>query len=532
MEWQIPDYAYRFFFPVIFSTVIAIFAYTRRKQTLAAGILFVLMLLAVLWSIFYIMELSAISEQAQYFANDLSYIPIVTVPAVLLIFILLTTGKIDLLNRRRIIILFIIPAITLLLVWTSKHHHLFYKSISFVPETARNVMTIERGLFYWIFIAYAYFCLLACTIIAFNRILKTTGVYKNQAVIMSLGTIIPWIGSVSDILFGTIKHIHFMQVSFVLAGIVFMVGINKFKIISISPIARDKIVDRMTDFMLVINEQNLVIDINHAFLTFLGKNQDDILGCNPESFFPSWESLTASIEEDTSGTIEVKTSASGAISFLDVSRIPLYTGRRNEQIGTLFMMNDISDQVLNEKKLKNQLATITALEKELKEQAIRDSLTGLYNRRYLDEISHQMFSRAQRDNEKLAIMFLDIDNFKALNDEFGHKTGDDVLKQLSRILLENVRSSDVVCRFGGEEFIVLFPNTSRENAIEHGEMLRKLFESDQIPAADTLVKLTFSAGIAVFPDDGDDKQILIDAADRTMYEAKRAGKNRIAAFLK
>jgi len=156
-----------------------------------------------------------------------------------------------------------------------------------------------------------------------------------------------------------------------------------------------------------------------------------------------------------------------------------------------------------------------------------DGLTGIYNRRYFEiEISSEI-ERASRYKGRLAIIMIDIDNFKRLNDEFGHLLGDEVLRQVSNAFGQQLRKIDVVCRYGGEEFAILVPQTSGGNAMEVAEKLRRMVEAYRFPGVP--VKVTISAGVAEFPAHGRTRDELVAAADAALYVSKEAGRNRVSA---
>jgi len=156
-----------------------------------------------------------------------------------------------------------------------------------------------------------------------------------------------------------------------------------------------------------------------------------------------------------------------------------------------------------------------------------DGLTGIYNRRYFEmEISSEI-ERASRYNGHLAIIMIDIDNFKRLNDEFGHLLGDEVLREVSNAFGQQLRKIDVMCRYGGEEFAIVVPQTSGGNAMEVAEKLRRMVESYRFPGVP--VKVTISAGVAEFPAHGRTRDELVAAADAALYVSKEAGRNRVSA---
>jgi diguanylate cyclase (GGDEF)-like protein len=155
-----------------------------------------------------------------------------------------------------------------------------------------------------------------------------------------------------------------------------------------------------------------------------------------------------------------------------------------------------------------------------------DGLTGIYNRRYFEMQIATEIERASRYDGRLAIIMIDIDHFKRLNDEFGHLLGDEVLRQVSEVFGQQLRKVDVVCRYGGEEFCILVPQTSGGNAMEVAEKLRRMVETYRFPGVP--VKVSISAGVAEFPTHGRSRDELVAAADAALYASKEAGRNRVS----
>jgi diguanylate cyclase (GGDEF)-like protein/PAS domain S-box-containing protein len=171
------------------------------------------------------------------------------------------------------------------------------------------------------------------------------------------------------------------------------------------------------------------------------------------------------------------------------------------------------------------------LREELREQAISDPLTGLCNRRYLEENLGRELHRARRGNSPLCVVMLDLDNFKPLNDTFGHDAGDSLLRELAHLLQDKLRKSDVCCRYGGDEFVLVLPDSSLADTQQRVEQIRVLVNGLQIrhggPPLDTI---TVSAGIAGAPEHGSMASELLQAADDAMYAAKQAGRNRVVVY--
>jgi len=168
------------------------------------------------------------------------------------------------------------------------------------------------------------------------------------------------------------------------------------------------------------------------------------------------------------------------------------------------------------------------LREALRNQSICDSLTGLYNRRFVEEWLHREIPRATRNKYPIAAIMFDLDHFKRFNDTFGHEGGDLVLREFGSFLLKQIREGDIACRFGGEEFAVLMPGTALDVAVQRTEVMRKGTEDLVVRlGGQTLGKITLSAGVACFPEHGTSAEQLFKAADDALYRAKGEGRNRV-----
>ena len=171
------------------------------------------------------------------------------------------------------------------------------------------------------------------------------------------------------------------------------------------------------------------------------------------------------------------------------------------------------------------------LRERLSEQATRDPLMGLYNRRFLEESLAREIHRTNRDGVPLCVAMLDLDYLKQFNDTFGHEAGDRVLRELGRVLSEKLRKSDISCRFGGEEFVLVLPGSSLADAQHRLEQIRLLVKGLQVRHDDQILgRLTVSGGVAASPEHGSAAAELLRAADDALYAAKQAGRDRVVAF--
>ena len=216
--------------------------------------------------------------------------------------------------------------------------------------------------------------------------------------------------------------------------------------------------------------------------------------------------------------------------------IPLMA--QGETFGLLHLNSQTSENKLSEgqQKLALTVAKHTGLalanlklRETLRIQSIRDPLTGLYNRRYLEEYLEQETQRSKRSEKPFAVVMIDVDHFKKFNDTFGHEAGDMVLQELGKFLQENVRNGDIACRYGGEELTLILPEASLHDSEIIAEKIRQGVKKLNIHSRRQYINgITISVGVAVFPEDGLTGQQLVDAADRALYRAKKEGRDRVA----
>ncbi len=164
----------------------------------------------------------------------------------------------------------------------------------------------------------------------------------------------------------------------------------------------------------------------------------------------------------------------------------------------------------------------------LREVSVRDHLTGLFNRRYMEETLERELLRASRNRLSIGIIMLDVDDFKRYNDTYGHAAGDSILRELGKLLLHHVRGDDIPCRYGGDEFIIVLPDASRKITRERAEHLCELSHHFNIQIEGKILEaVTLSLGVAVFPENGSTSETILRSADAALYAAKRKGSGRV-----
>ena len=184
-----------------------------------------------------------------------------------------------------------------------------------------------------------------------------------------------------------------------------------------------------------------------------------------------------------------------------------------------------------ERKVEARTNELRQHNQELERMAIEDPLTQIYNRRYFFELAAKEVERAKRYGNHLSVVILDADNFKKMNDSFGHLIGDQILINLTKLLQENIRSIDILARFGGEEFVILMPEATRTDAKKSAERLRKLVSETSMVHGGFDVTITICLGIASWEGGQDlDFDALLAHADQALYQSKDTGRNRVSVW--
>ncbi len=217
---------------------------------------------------------------------------------------------------------------------------------------------------------------------------------------------------------------------------------------------------------------------------------------------------------------------------------PLYA--QSDILGLLYLdwenpeNNQLINAEINQDLLIGMIAEQTPLgisnielRETLRNQSFRDALTNLFNRRYLEETLEREISRCARKSVSMALLMIDIDNFKQFNDKFGHEAGDIVIQAFANVLHQFARKEDIACRYGGEEFILIVPEVELDAVLMRIQSLRQVASHIHVRYGSTaLPPITVSIGVAMYPDHGETMNELITAADKALYEAKNSGRDK------
>lgn len=485
----------------------------------------------VWWCVTYALHWSPVPRPYPSFWLEATYVGVVTIPTAFFAFTLRYTERDYWFTRRWLALFPIEPILTLLLLWTDSYHGLFFGG---VPRDGNPLL--NGGPWFWINVFYSYGLMLVSVFLLVQAYRRSIHIYKGQVRVILVGALLPWV--VNALMFvglNPLPGLDLTPIAFTLTGLAFSYGARNYRLLDIIPVARDTLIEKMTDGVIVLDARDRLVDINPTGQWMLRAGDPPPIGQPIEPLLAHWQNLVERFREIREGQFEVQIQKNPPF-FVDLLIAPLhdeagfYTGR-------LLVLRDISRLKHTEQKMRqaneellDRIDQIEQLRTQLQEQAIRDGLTGLYNRRYLEETLKRELARAERQGVPLPLLMLDIDHFKEFNDTHGHSVGDMVLQHLAGLLDEMTRRGDIVCRYGGEEFVVVMPGAGVEQAAQRGEEVCRSLEKAFVVHLETHLRVTISAGVAAYPIHATTASELLQRADQALYAAKHWGRNRVAVY--
>ncbi|HQU36124.1 MAG TPA: diguanylate cyclase [Anaerolineales bacterium] len=533
-----PTYYFTYLVLLIGSTVVTFSAslIARKRNAPGSTTLRALLVVMSMWSAtaaaIYIQDGFA----GKVFWLNVMVVPVAIAPILFMTFILKFSGSPVWVTRRALTLLYTFSIVFILLQWTNSYHHLVLSSVQLVEQDGFSALKIQRGPVYFVNLAIAYGTVTMGILTLVREALRASHLYRNQYRLLLLGCIVPLAFSIfSQLDYNALGNLDTSPISFGITGVIFAFTTLRTHFMDLIPVARSHLIENMGDGVLVLDAQNRIADLNPAMEVLLAEQPQQLLGKCAFETFGGWVEKTSAIFGDFELKTEVRLPSMPS-QILDLRMTPLYD--KNDLInGRLLVFRDITERKEVEKRLrdanfrlKSQLIEIGILQSQLREQAVRDSLTGLFNRRYLEETLDRELARAARESYPVSIIMIDIDHFKQINDTYGHEAGDIMLKALGGMLMTHSRRGDFACRYGGEEFLIVMPNMARSNVQERAAALRQSLKALMVRYGNHTLTATYSMGIASYPANGDTRESFLRAADMAMYAAKNAGRDDIRSF--
>lgn len=515
--------------------VLAVLLSRRSPAPGLRPLIWMLILLAV-WNFSYAMITLSPSLEVKRLWLRVENIGILTVPVLWFFFALQYNRAGTRLNRFTGGLFFIVPIISLVFIFSDRWFDLYYASIRPVSEEG-GPLVIERGSWYLVALVHSYSLNLIAIALLVWRVIQHRNIYRRQMYVLIAAVVIPIVVNVFyQVMLSTRPEpafrVDLTPISFTFTAALIAIGVFGLRIFDLIPIARHIVLEHIPELVVVVDANDIIVDANPVAERMLGRSIDQIVGRDPLEVFRQWPQLLNRFLTSNELREEVQIPGDPPRT-LEMAVTALYNQLRELQ-GRVIVAHDITDHKWLENDLKyanealsRQLEEINLLRANLQEQAIRDPLTNVYNRRYLSEFLDKEVARAGREGSPLSIVIMDVDNFKHFNDTHGHKCGDAVLQAIAKFLVDHTRRGDVVCRYGGEEFLILMPGASQEVALERADVWRQDFSETPMEYEGIKFYATFSAGVATFPEHGSTDEALLQAADRALYQSKDAGKNKV-----
>jgi diguanylate cyclase (GGDEF)-like protein/PAS domain S-box-containing protein len=496
------------------SVVIAVLAW-RRRHVPGAAFLAVMMASAAVWCGAVIGEFASGTLSGKVFWARLGYLGVVSIPWSWLLFCLAYTGRTSRHPRRVALALAIVPALTLAFVFLSPRVPLVWSSVSFGGSGHVHPLVVEHGRWFWANTAYGYACLLGGAAFLLHAVFSQVRRLTAQGVTIVLAIALPWVANLATIS-GLIKldGLDLTPPAIVASGVLISVGLRRLQALDvfpgILPVARDAVFEGMQDGVLVVDSHGCVLIANRAAgrllandgVALVGRPLVDILA-GVDSADTCFSGSEPSHEE---GNFCARVpDGSGCHRFLEVVTSSLRNGSHSS--GSILVMRDITER--------------RDLEEQIRHKALHDELTGLPNRTLLGEHLAELLGAGQRKSDGVALLLIDLDRFKEINDTFGHEAGDRLLCVVAGRIRETIREGDLVARLGGDEFGVVLPACGNEDAMRLAAALREALIAP-LDFLNQQVCVTASIGVAASPLHGRDAGTLFRHADVALYLAKES----------
>lgn len=514
----------------LISLLIAIVAWERRSTPASRP--FLMMMIAVsAYAGVAALEAGSVTLSQKIFWSTLEYVCSGCVITLFLIFAVTFARQTIWLRGYKLLLLWLPAMVSVLLVSTNHWHHWVWTDFLPGPRDS-NMIIYQHGRGFFGIMGWAYTYGLLSSGVLIKAALSSSVIHRHQAAMLLLGGCVPVVGSLVYMLKLIPTGLNVTPMSFMLTGLIYVATLFRFRLLDLVPIARDLLVERMNDGVIFLDAKHRIVDINPAAQGLL-QTATVCIGQRIDQLLPPEAIALLCVTEDFKIDLTLNYTH---IRYVEL-QVTILRDRTQQLLGKLLVLRDVTQQkqaALNlqaaNQQLHNQLHEIKALQTELREQAIRDGLTGLFNRRYFEETLPHELSRARRKGYPISILLIDIDYFKQINDTFGHGGGDCILKALADLFRNSIRSGDIACRYGGEEFVLVLPGMCLTEAYKRANKIRLSFQSLQTRYENHSMSATLSGGIAVFPTDGATSHDLLSQADEALYHAKAEGRNQIRAI--
>lgn len=493
------------------ATYACIVAFQKRENSGQPAIyLGVAMGATAIYSFGYAMELASNTLENILFWVKIEHIGIQTIAPTWILFALSISGKQNYITPRRIGLLLIIPSIMLISVIAGIVH----TNPSLTANAPFPTLSYSRGFLSWVGIAFMSSCLVISFGLLISMYLRSAPAFRKQAKLLLIGAILPWVGMIFSVSGSVPYNLDLAPISASISGIMLLYGFRRYKILDIVPLARDVIYESMQDGVLVLDGEENIMDVNPALLQIFGNCFQKSIGEKASVIFSENQDLVEFMQGKRGESFELELdSKDEGYKYYFCSR-QIFLNPQNGLKGIIVTFDDHTE--------------VHALIQQLNALATIDNLTGVYNRRHFYEEMRKEIARANRHGKELTLLLFDIDHYKVINDSHSHAAGDYVLQQVIKLIQHRMRKYDLIGRFGGDEFLILLPETDLQTACAIANELREIIENTSFCFEGQEIRATASFGVRnidtnILPEVDE----IIRDADKAVYKAKQNGRNCI-----
>jgi PAS domain S-box-containing protein len=323
----------------------------RHRSTPGAPAFALLMLTVVVWSVAYALELSSAALPAKLLWTRVEYLGIVVLPAAWFAFACQYTGHESWLRRRTVALLAIEPLAMLLLIWTNERHGLFWSTIALAPGDAVFAWRATHGIAYWVHAAYTYVILLIGTILLVRVFFRSSGLYRGQAACILVGALVPWISNgIYLASLSPLPQLELTPFAFLISGLVIAWALFRFQLLTLVPVARDRVIEEISDGVVVLDDSNRIVDINPAACLLIGRSAGDLIGQRAASILARWPQAITRHQGSTAAHEELTVADGKALRYFDLHISPL-RNRGGHLIGRVVVIHDITERKQSESAL-------------------------------------------------------------------------------------------------------------------------------------------------------------------------------------
>jgi diguanylate cyclase (GGDEF)-like protein len=408
------------------------------------------------------------------------------------------------------IIFFTIPMLTLFLSSTNEYHHLLYASIVVISHNGFIIANAEKGPWYYVNVIYSHLVLIFGVIVFYYSWSSSKHKLNTQAFWFFFGSIWPGIVNLIYNAGLTPLEIDITPFGFGIMAISYSIAVFCFGFLELKEIISSFVFSNIREGIVVVDDKNRLIDFNSAAKKIFDSFEFWHIGMDFTSFWSDKKIL-----REWKDNFEVEITKNAEKRYYEFRTTPLKEDIK--VLGYVYIIQDITRQ-------KEAI-------QELNNMASYDTLTQIYNRRCLMNEAEKELLKARNCCGCISVFMIDIDFFKKINDKYGHLAGDQVIKEIVKVCKKKIRIIDIIGRYGGEEFIIILPNTEKESAIDIAENIRKSVQDFEIEFKEEKISVTVSIGVACAIINNNEANIgkIIDEADRCLYYAKNHGRNQIYA---